>query len=46
MADDVINFKIFLGHGKNKGKTKIQKRNYHKNKKSFLEEIKSTFHSF
>ena len=31
---------------KNGGKTKIQKIEYLENKKSFLDEIKNTFHSF
>ena len=30
----------------NKGEIKIQKSEYLENKKSFLDEIKSTFHSF
>ena len=53
-TDDVINFKIFLGSSskamgdrkKKEGKTKIQKFEYLENEKSFLDEIKNSFHSF
>ena len=48
--DDVENFKIIFDHllkqwpaGENNGKTEIQKFEYFKNEKTFLDEIKSFF---
>ena len=38
--------KAMADREKNGGKTKIQKIEYLENKKSFLDEIKNTFHSF
>ena len=53
MVDDVINFKIILDQplkqwltGRKEGKVEIQKLEYLENEKSFLDEIKSIFHSF
>ena len=50
---DVINFKIYLqatlkamADSKKKRGRKIQKYEYLENEKSFLDEIKSVFHSF
>ena len=50
---DVINFKIYLqatlkamADSKKKRGRKIQKYEYLENEKSFLDEIKSIFHSF
>ena len=35
-----------MGDGGKEGKTEIQKSEYLKNEKSFLDEIKNIFHSF
>ena len=49
----IINFKIYLRStsrqwltGKKEGKMEIQKFEYLENEKSYLDEIKSIFHSF
>ena len=51
--DDIINLKIYLGSsskamadGEKRGRMEIQKFEYLENKKSFLDEIKTIFHSF
>ena len=53
MVDDVTNFEIYLpstskamADGEKEGKVEIQKFEYVKNEKSFLDEIKSILHSF
>ena len=54
IVDDVMNFKIFLestskgmaDREKKEGKTKIQKLEYIKDEKNFLDEIKNIFLQF